>query len=63
MDVRDLVLIQQLGLPKVLHLHMLAADPTLDLLEQIKYSDLILSIRRRSHFRQKILFTKHPEIS
>lgn len=63
MDPRDIKLIKQLGTAQALYLHVLAADPKQDLLAQIKYSDEIESIRRRSHFRQKTRFTKQPEIS
>ena len=63
MDPRDITLIKQFGQRHTMYLHQLAADRTLDLLQQIKYSDLIDCIRQRSYFRQKTVFTKHPEIS
>jgi hypothetical protein len=63
MDPRDITLIKQFGQRHTMYLHQLAADPKWDLLSQIKYSDQILSIRQRSHFRQKTVFTKQSEIS
>ena len=54
MDPRDILLIRQYGHDTAQRLLKLAADPKLDLLEQIKYSDVILKIRNRTHFRQKI---------
>jgi predicted nuclease of restriction endonuclease-like RecB superfamily len=53
MDVRDRMLIREYGYDMAQWLLKLAADPTWDLLAQIKHSEEIAKIRQRSHFRQK----------
>ena len=53
MDPRDINLIKLYGAELTRYFGQLAKNPELNLLDQIKYSEIIEQIRRRSHFRQK----------
>lgn len=63
MDPRDINLIKTYGTEMTRYFGQLAKDPSLNLLDQIRYSEVIEQIRRRSHFRQKRAFTDMSEIS
>ena len=53
MDPRDINLIKQYGAEMTRYFSQLAKNPTLNILDQIRYSEIIEQIRKRSHFRQK----------
>jgi hypothetical protein len=63
MDPRDIRLIKQYGYYQARYFQKLAADPTLHLLDQIKYSDIIMSIRHRGHFKLKNPVVNKTKIS
>ena len=63
MDPRDINLIRQYGAEQTRYFGQLAKDPSLNILDQIRFSEIIEQIRRRSHFRQKRAFTDKSEIS
>ena len=63
MDPRDVLLIRQYGYEQAQYFLKLAADPRLDLFNQIKHSDIVLRIRNRSQFRQKISIVNIETIS
>ncbi len=53
MDPRDLALIKKYGIDHVKYLHDLVADPTLNILDQIRFSEQINRIKNRANFRSK----------
>jgi hypothetical protein len=60
MDVRDYYLIKQYGEDTAQYLLMLAKDPTIELLDQIKYSEAIGQIRKRLYFKSKLDWNTCP---
>lgn len=60
MDPRDRLLIKQWGSEQAQYFSQLAADPTLNLLDQIKYFDIIDKLRKRSYFKPKLDWNTNP---